>query len=249
MNTYIFKNSDILVSQENEEIVSEEKVNDFLQKGLICDEFEDKVFKVKAARFDDNADVPSGYKFISLREYFHTHDEEQTLLSSRAKGLLGWHISTIFCQQCGTRLIDDEKMTALNCPSCKKQYFPRIEPAIIVLVSKGNDYLLVRHKLRIQNIWACVAGFVEIGESIEHAVVREVREEVGIEIKDLRYCTSQGWPFPNQLMLGFRAEYASGEIKVQQDELTEAKWFPRDALPEIPRKGSLGYKLISGEFN
>lgn len=249
MNTYIIDDIKILISQETGDIVSEKVVNELRQKNLITSPLVDKVFNISTSKFLGEENIPEKCEFIPLREYFYTHTAEQATRSARAKALLEWRDSVVFCAKCGTKLVEDENLTALNCPSCKTQYFPRIEPAVIVLVSRGNDYLLVRHKLRIQNIWACVAGFVEIGESLEHAVVREVREEVGIEIKDIRYCTSQGWPFPNQLMLGFRAEYASGEIKLQQDELSEAKWFPKDALPEIPKRGTLGYKLISGEFN
>ena len=113
---------------------------------------------------------------------------------------------------------------------------------------KGDKLILAKHRFRNQNIHTYIAGFIEIGESAEQAVVREVREEVGIEIKDLRYVGSQGWPFPDQLMLGFRAEYKSGDIRVQESELVEAKWFTKDALPPFPKRGSMGRRLITGVY-
>ncbi|MBQ9630290.1 MAG: NAD(+) diphosphatase, partial [Treponema sp.] len=146
------------------------------------------------------------------------------------------------------KLIDDKNLVARNCSSCKAQYFPRIEPCVIVLISKGDKILLARHKERNQNIYTCIAGFIELGESIEQAVLREIREELGIEIQNLRYVGSQGWPFPDQLMLAFRAEYKSGKIKVQEDELYEARWFLKSELPPFAKRGSIGYKLISGFY-
>lgn len=263
MNTYIFRDTEILVSKKTNNIPTENEVQKFTEANLLSDIFFDKTFQISMAKFyasdtkapdsdssdDEKTDAPLGFQFIAMRKYFASHDERETALAARAKGLLNWRDATKFCAKCGASLIDDENATVKNCPSCKTQFFPRIEPCIIVLVTKGDEMLLVRHKLRIQNIYACVAGFIEIGESVEQAVAREVREECGIEIKDVRYCASQSWPFPDQLMLGFRAEYAGGELHAEEDELLEASWFKRDTPPQTPMPGSVAYRLISGEFD
>ena len=109
--------------------------------------------------------------------------------------------------------------------------------------------MLARHVQRNQDIYTCIAGFIEAGESAEEAVSREVKEEVGINVKNIKYKGSQGWPFPDQLMLAFTAEYESGTIKLQEDELSEAKWFSKENLPATPLPGSVAYKLINSLFD
>ena len=136
----------------------------------------------------------------------------------------------------------------MECPSCHKILFPRIEPCVIVLISKGDKILLARHAYRNQDIYACIAGFIEAGESAEEAVRREVREEVGIEIKNIKYRGSQSWPFPDQMMLGFTAEYESGDLVLQKEEIADAQWFDRSNCPASPKPGSIGYRLIHGEY-
>lgn len=118
----------------------------------------------------------------------------------------------------------------LKCPSCGQVHYPRIAPAIIVAIRKKNELLMAKHSYHDNIKYALIAGFVEPGESIEDAVHREVKEEVGIEIKNLKYLNSQSWPFPNSLMLGFEAEYDSGNIKVDGDEILKAKWFKKDEI-------------------
>ncbi len=190
---------------------------------------------------------------MELREFFATHGEEENIVVARHAALEEWNKRLKFCSACGEPLppinIDANKQQAINmrvCTSCGTQHFPRIEPCIIVVVQKEGKILLARHKQRNSNIYACIAGFVEAGESIEHAVRREVREEVGIEITNLQYRGSQSWPFPDQLMLGFTADYASGEITLQKEEILDAAFFPKDDLPPHPRPGSISYQLIHG---
>ena len=132
----------------------------------------------------------------------------------------------------------------MDCPQCGNQIFPRINPCVIMLVSKGNQILLARHAQRNQDVYTCLAGFVEAGESIEHAVRREIMEETGIKVKNIKYFGSQSWPFPAQLMFGFTAEYESGDIIPQPGEIADAQWFVRDHCPATPQKGSIAYKLI-----
>lgn len=187
-------------------------------------------------------------EWLQLREFFAVGKDEDALLAARMKGLAGWLAENKFCCSCGSRLQPHESESGLVCPNCGKVHYPRICPCVIAVIEKGDEMLLLRHKLRNQDIFACMAGFVETGESLEDALRREVREETGIEIKNIRYAGSQGWPFPNQLMCGFYVEYASGELKIQESEILEARWFKRNEIPASPRRGSISYKLIHYEF-
>jgi NAD+ diphosphatase len=145
---------------------------------------------------------------------------------------------------------------AKECPKCGLLHFPRLAPAIIVLVERGNELLLARSRHFMPGMYSVLAGFVEPGESLEEAVVREVREEVGISVKDIKYFGSQPWPFPHSLMVGFTATYGCGEITIDDTEIEDAGWFTADKLPRIPGKISIARKLIDwfvekqrGHFN
>lgn len=206
--------------------------------------FEDKLNGAVGAVAGDGFVEPDGAEWLQLREYFASHEESDAALASRMKGIAGWLADNRYCGKCGAALEVHPNECALVCPACGKVHYPRISPCIIVVIERGDEMLLLRHKLRNQDIFACLAGFVETGESLEQALRREVREEVGLEIRNIRYAGSQGWPFPDQLMVGFYAEYASGEVSVQESEISEARWFRRDSLPACPRRGSISYKLI-----
>lgn len=188
------------------------------------------------------------YSRQELRQFFAEHDEETSSKVARAKALSEWRKKTVYCPRCGTKLVEDTEFTAMKCPNCGELLFPRIDPCIIVLVRKGDKILLARHTQRNQDIYACLAGYVEAGETIENAVRREIFEETGIKVKNIQYRGSQSWPFPRQLMLAFYADYESGEIKVQEEEIEEAKWFDINDLPATPAPGSIAYKLIHGEI-
>ena len=199
-------------------------------------------------RPEENLLKKAGLHFITLREYFSFHQQNDIFKAARARSLLVWKSKTKFCPNCGKRLFMLKNLTALECSRCNMQYFPRIEPCVIVLVRRGNEMLLVRHVQRNQDIFACIAGFIEAGETAEEAVVREVREETGIEIENLRYRGSQGWPFPDQLMLAFTADYAGGQLRLQESEISEAGWFTLENLPQCPKPGSVAYRLINDLF-
>lgn len=210
-----------------------------------------------AIELERDSPNPAGLEDIPLREFFARTQEDGGdqgalgAMAARAKGLLHFKASRRFCSRCGGKLRDDRQFTARTCSECGEMYFPQIEPAIIVLVTRGEELLLarhVRHAARSADFWTTLAGFVEIGETAERAVHREIFEETGIRVKDVRYVTSQAWPYPDQLMLAFRAEYESGEIRVQEEEILEAGWFTRDSLPPIPPAGSVAHNLITGVF-
>lgn len=166
------------------------------------------------------------------------------VLAARAYGLINWHMNTLFCSRCGLRLKEHPSETARQCLSCGTDFYPRLAPAIIVLVHRDDKILLVRHSHRIQHLFSCIAGYVEHGETLEECVAREVREEAGISVRNIRYAGSQSWPFPDQYMIAFHADWESGELHPDGDEILEACWFSRDALPNVPSPESVAWKLI-----
>ncbi len=197
----------------------------------------------------EHDDFPSrNLKKISVQSVFAKGTEEEAFLSARARSILKWRKSMKFCQECASPLHDSGTFSARECEKCGKTYFPRIEPCIITLIQNGDKVLLARHRNRNVDSFACIAGFIEAGENAEHAVLREVKEETGLNVKNPCYKGSQSWPFPDQLMLAFTAEYESGEIRVQEDELSEAKWFSKDEIPDDTKPGSAAWRLLHNKF-
>ena len=181
-----------------------------------------------------------------LREMFATMTPEEIKAASRARELEEWKATNRFCGKCGTEMRPHANPAerAYVCPACGYAAYPKISPAVIVLVTRGDAVLLQRNSHYKTANWSLVAGFVDPGENLEEAVRREIREEASIEVGELRYVASQTWPFPSNIMIGFRAEYASGELRADGDEVIESGWFRRDELPEIPRKGSIARMMI-----
>lgn len=210
------------------------------------DFFEEKEFNYCAIEY--KGILPEGMYSQPIRQFFAKNTVNLNTQLARARSILAWRRDYHYCSNCGSALVDHPKFTARQCSQCQKLFFPRIEPCIIVLVSKGDKILLVKHIQRNQDVYACIAGFIEVGESAEHAVHREIEEEVGIHVKNLQYKGSQSWPFPDQLMLAFTAEYESGDFKLQEDEIADAQWFNRNELPNTPPPGSIAYRLIHNQF-
>lgn len=188
--------------------------------------------------------APDGMTLKGLRELYGTLDEDLFALSGRAIQIVEWDRTHQYCGHCATPTTQLSHERAKRCPKCGLVNYPRLSPAIIVLVSRGEELLLARAHRFPTGMYSILAGFVEPGESLEETVVREVREEVGIEVKEIRYFGSQPWPFPNSLMIGFTATYASGDIAVEPQELVDAAWFSKYNLPLIPPKLSIARKLI-----
>lgn len=187
-------------------------------------------------------------EFYDLREVYEiSHDMYH--IAGKAVLVNDWYISHRFCGRCSTPTQLDEKDMMLKCPSCGQVHYPRIAPAIIVAIRKGEELLMAKHSYHDNIRYALIAGFVEPGETIEEAVHREVLEEVGIKIKNLKYEKSQSWPFPNSLMLGFSAEYESGEINVDGDEILKAKWFKKDEIIRYDSDISISDWLIQEFIN
>ncbi len=166
--------------------------------------------------------------------------------AGRAAQLLDWEATHRFCGRCGTANERSPRELVRVCPSCGTTTYPRISPAVIMAVRRGDEVLLARRAGMARPFWSVLAGFVEPGETLEQAVAREVAEEAGIEVEDIRYAGSQPWPFPSQLMIGFTASYAGGELRIDETELAEAGWFGADDLPEIPPPFTIAHALIVG---
>lgn len=200
---------------------------------------------VKVLQVDDNSIAPEGYHFQPLRALLTCVNSEQFSLAGMASQVLEWAKSHRFCSRCGTATVPHPSgERALVCPSCAYAQYPRISPCIIVAITKDDSILLARAQRSTRPLYSLLAGFVEAGETLEQAVVREVFEESGVQVKNLRYFGSQSWPFPNSLMLAFQAEWAGGELVLQEEEIMDAQFFRYDALPEIPPIGSIATQVI-----
>ena len=199
----------------------------------------------RAAHVEPDIEAPQGYAFRKLRGLFGVLDDHGMAQAGRAYQIAEWARTHRYCGACGTPAERVAGEFCLRCPACGHGAYPRISPAMMVLVRHGDRILLARHAGRISAIYTALAGFVEPGESIEQTVHREVYEEVGLKVGNLRYFGSQSWPFPNSLMIAYTADYVSGEIRVQEDEILEARWFgPGDPMPEIAGRVSIAGALI-----
>jgi NAD+ diphosphatase len=193
---------------------------------------------VQAAWLNDGTEAPAGLVFRKLRSLFGQIDEQLLAVAGRAFQLSEWARTHRFCGACGspTTLVAGER--CVRCSTCGHSAYPRISPAMMVLVRDGERILLARHHHSPAAFYTALAGFVEAGESIEDTVHREVFEEVGLRVKNLRYFGSQPWPFPHSLMIAYTADYAGGEIRLDENEIAEARWFgPGDELPAMPPRG------------
>ena len=190
--------------------------------------------------------APTGMAFEGLRQVYGRLDENLFWIAARGVQIVDWDRSHQFCGRCGAPMEAKATERAKLCPRCGLHHFPRLAPAIIVLVERGRALLLARSRHFAKGMYSVIAGFVEPGETLEEAVVREVREEIGISIKEIRYFGSQPWPFPHSLMIGFTATYEDGEIVLDDSEIEDAGWFTRDNLPPLPGKISIARRLIDG---
>jgi len=192
-----------------------------------------------------DASAPEGMAFRDLRALYGNLDEQLHAVAGRAVQVVEWDRTHQFCGACGKPTELSKTDRSRICPDCKIPQYPRLSPAMIVTVERGNEILLARSPHFPAGIYSCLAGFVEPGESAEHAVEREVFEEAGIHVKDVRYFGSQPWPYPNSLMLGFTAEYDSGEIVLEDEEIEDARWFHADEMPNFfPGRMSISQWLI-----
>ncbi|TJZ73012.1 NAD(+) diphosphatase [Chitiniphilus eburneus] len=188
--------------------------------------------------------LPAGIAAHALRGSYGLLDEAAWLMAGRASQLLTFHRTHAYCGVCGgaTQPVPDE--ASRRCPACGHQVWPRVSPAMMVLIRRGRDLLLARSPHFRSGVYSALAGFVEPGESLEACAHRETMEEVGVRIANLRWFGSQSWAFPHSLMLAFEADYVSGDIVPEAGEIEDARWFSPERLPELPSPGSIAYRLI-----
>ncbi len=248
MRHFLFAGQDILVGREP---ALEGPPDSVASASLGRRDFEQDGQRYVAWMLDDpgaEAALSPGLRRITLRDALAEFPADQMKPALRGIALLRWLETARFCGACGSPLADKddagEDSGGRFCASCGRVHFPRISPAVIVLIRKGPHALLAHNARFRGGFFGLIAGFVEAGETLEEAAVREAREEAGIEIHRLRYAKSQPWPFPDSLMVAFHAEWASGEARPDGVEIAELRWCLPDELPNIPPKGSVARYLL-----
>ena len=196
-----------------------------------------------------DADDPSYGAALDLFSYFGRAAQGEWMAAGRAVQIVEWARTHRFCGRCGTPTGLSPGERGMKCPACALVAYPRVAPAMITLVTRGEqgpeqEALLARGTNFPMPMYSCLAGFVEAGEDLEGAVVREVAEEVGVRVGNVRYQASQPWPFPHSLMIGFRADYLDGDLVLDETEIADANWYHREQLPMIPPGISIARRLI-----
>ncbi|MDR2102318.1 MAG: NAD(+) diphosphatase [Treponema sp.] len=256
---YLFQGTNLVVPADTPdsaicEEIPPEKVRASLEGG---DVFEIPAVhgggNIKAMVLEPGFSLSPAWKIIPMRQALSQMTGGNTVDGTGKAGrilrsfhIAQWRQESVFCGSCGSRNKDAPAELARQCPVCGRLEFPRISPAIIVIIiNDAGEALLAHNKKFAPGIYSLIAGFNEAGENLEATVAREIREEVSLEVRDIRYVASQPWPFPNSLMLGFTARSAGGEIIPDGVEIEDARWFAPDSLPKIPGHGSVSRYLIN----
>jgi len=197
-----------------------------------------------ALMLPDDAPEPAGMRYRGLRSLFLRIPDPLLALAGRAFQVVEWDRTHRYCGHCGTPTRNKADERAKECPACGLVAYPRVSPAMMALVTRGREILLARSHRFVNGVYSALAGFVEPGETIEDCVRREVREEVGVEVDGITYFGSQSWAFPHSLMIAYTAEYAGGDIRLEDAEIADARWFALDALPPLPPNVSIARRLI-----
>lgn len=197
-----------------------------------------------AVEIPEEQALPDGWAVLGLRDLFGLVETTLAALSGRAYQLLEWERNHQYCSRCGTRTEPRGDERARSCPACGYRTYPPVSPAVMILVTHEGKLLLARKPIWPDGRYSAIAGFVEPGETLEDTIKRETREEVGVEVKNIRYFGSQPWPFPHSLMIAFTAEYAGGEVRPDGEEIVEARWFDPRELPKLPGSISISRRLI-----
>ena len=192
----------------------------------------------------EQVELPAGFEMRALTSPKPEISIELLSLGGLARQILYWHENSRYCGRCGAEQSWLPGEWGKACSACGTHHFPHIHPCVIVVVRRPGEILMTRKSAWPEGRYSLVAGFLDMGECLEEAVVREVKEETGIDIENVCYIGSQSWPFPSQLMTGFVADYVGGEIVVEEKELEDARWFPVDDLPNLPPKRSISRYLI-----
>tara|TARA_B100002052_G_scaffold119933_1_gene110326 strand:+ start:3404 stop:4297 length:894 start_codon:yes stop_codon:yes gene_type:complete len=242
-------NDSIVSINENKKILFNKRENSFLHNNANTNSIENfyEIFKLDdTSIFLTNRinSLDEDQVYLSKKELYPYLDEESLTIVSRAFQIFDWIYNQNYCSRTGNKLTSVKEDLSKICESSSKDYFPKMSPCILVIVTYKNELLLVRHNNEIRTLYTAIAGFVDLGESLEECVEREVYEEVGLRIKNINYVGSQSWPFPNQLMMAFQAEATSKEVLIDEKEILEASWFKPNEIPKIPPEPSLSNSLI-----
>ena len=192
----------------------------------------------------DDFEAPEGFELTALRATHALLDEPFFRAAGTARQKLEWVRTHRFCSRCGAPTKRGTGHEAMECTECSQLHFPRLAPAVIVLIQRGREALLGRSPHFTPGVYSTLAGFVEPGESLEECVHREIEEEVGVRVTNLRYFGSQPHPFPHSLMVGFIADWESGDIRLEPDEMEDARWFTPETMPDLPHRMSIARALI-----
>ena len=245
--------NDLIVSiNDKKEILFNKQSKQFLQKN---NGVKGKSIKILSTNISDVyltneiKELSDNQIYLRKREIYPFLDETSLTIISRSFQIHDWVFKQKFCSRHGTELTEIKDDLSKSCPNCTKDLFPKMSPCILVSVTYKNKILLVRHNNEIRNLSTVIAGFVELGETLEECVTREVYEEVGLRVKNIKYVSSQSWPFPNQLMVAFKAESEHDDLVLDNHEILDASWYSKDDLPTIPPKPSLSNFLIKETAN
>jgi NAD+ diphosphatase len=251
---FLFQGDRLVIAQDQDDVLplpalpEELGLQPFRRQYLGCWGEGDAALHCFAGELAEDLTLPAGLAAVDLRSLFGVWEDRWIGMAGRAKQVAHWDRDHQFCGRCGapTELAAGER--ARRCPRCRLTSYPRISPAIIIAVTRwteaGEQILLARNHRFPAGRYSVVAGFVEAGETLEECAMREVQEEVGIRIANIRYFGSQPWPFPNSLMIGFTADYAGGSINLEDSEIADAQWFSTANLPQLPPKISIARRLI-----
>ncbi len=245
---FIFQNERLLIVKNSEKklLLSEsaETMKAHFLREYRLSHFDD--FDVYCAEVNNDLQLPNEFDSVSLRQALEFLGPDWYTIAARAYSIITWDKNHRHCGRCGNVTVHKPDTFERICTTCSLSFYPRISPSIIVLIHQGDQILMARGSHFPPGVYGLIAGFIEAGENIEEAAHREVQEEIGIKIKNLRYFGSQSWPFPDSLMIGFIAEYASGELVINHDEIEAAGWYRFDNLPGKPSTSiSIARKLIN----
>jgi NAD+ diphosphatase len=202
-----------------------------------------------ASEIDAGVNACAGLTALGLRELWGVLDEASIGLAGQALQLIDWDRCHCFCGRCGEPMTLSISDRSKRCPACQLNHYPRIAPAVMVRITRGDEILMARSPRFPAGMYSVLAGFVDPGETLEQTIHREVMEEVGLRIDNIRYFTSQSWPFPHSLMIAFTADYAGGEIRLEDEEIEHADWFTRDDMPKIPSTISIARRMVDDYLN
>ena len=234
----LFSNNELCVSHDGTRVTDSDARADDLVVGALGQRL------VLANSIQAGSSAPSGHRFAGLRSLFGVLPDDIVAVAGRAFQIVDWNRTHQFCGVCATPTERAASERSRRCPRCSHTVYPRISPAMMCLVTRGQHILLARNVNFPVGRYSALAGFLEAGESVEDAVHREVREEVGIEVSRPIYFASQSWPFPNSLMIAYTAEYVGGELKPNGHEIAAADWFDHNNLPQLPPRVSIARALI-----